>query len=141
MASGKVHSAASVALALGLAVSDVGRWPVVGALAGVLLSPDLDVDAGYIGFGLLRKVPVVGPLLSWSWRAYWWPYTIIVPHRSVWSHGPVIGTALRALYLGVPIYLIAPFVPDERLVGALAGLLAADLLHLILDVIPWRNNE
>ncbi|ABX09745.1 metal-binding protein [Prochlorococcus marinus] len=56
------------------------------ALGGLWLSPDLDIDSK--------------PLKRWGiLKIMWWPYRKIIPHRSFFSHGPVIGTTLRVLYL------------------------------------------
>lgn len=57
-------------------------------LGGLFLSPDLDTySRPYQRWGYLRWL--------------WWPYRQWIPHRSVLSHGPIIGTVLRLLYGGV----------------------------------------
>ncbi|NEQ60192.1 MAG: metal-binding protein [Moorea sp. SIO4A1] len=53
---------------------------------GLMFSPDLDLYSR--------------PFKRWGWlRWIWIPYQRMVPHRSIFSHGPVIGTILRLLYL------------------------------------------
>lgn len=54
---------------------------------GFMFSPDLDCRSY--------------PYYRWGWfRWIWVPYQRLIPrHRSVWSHGFVVGTALRLLYL------------------------------------------
>jgi len=38
----------------------------------------------------------------WLWlRWIWLPYQKLCRHRSMWSHGPVVGTLVRLLYLGL----------------------------------------
>ncbi|MEM9155865.1 MAG: metal-binding protein [Cyanobacteria bacterium P01_F01_bin.33] len=38
----------------------------------------------------------------WLWlRWLWIPYRRTLRHRSIWSHGPIVGTTLRLLYLSV----------------------------------------
>lgn len=55
-------------------------------LGGLWLSPDLDT--------LSRPTARWGPL-----ALLWWPYRRLLSHRSLFSHGPLIGSALRLLYL------------------------------------------
>lgn len=72
-------------------------YGVVSAIAflwsGLYLSPDLDIRSDpFKRWGLLK------------W--YWLPYQKLIPHRSIWSHGPIIGSQLRVLYLAVPWCLV-----------------------------------
>jgi uncharacterized metal-binding protein len=54
--------------------------------SGLMLSPDLDLNSL--------------PFKRWGWlRWIWIPYQKLVRHRSIFSHGLVIGTTLRILYL------------------------------------------
>ena len=56
--------------------------------SGLMLSPDLDVDIGS------------HPYRRWGpFRIIWQPYMRAIGHRSRLSHGPVVGTFLRILYL------------------------------------------
>jgi uncharacterized metal-binding protein len=66
------------------------------SLGSILLSPDLDHDAGSDPYR------VWGPL-----RHIWHVYRVLIPHRSVLSHTYVIGTAIRLIYLSA---FIAPAV-------------------------------
>lgn len=55
-------------------------------LGGWVLGPDLDIHS------VQYK--------RWGWfRWIWLPYRGRVRHRSTWSHGPIIGTLVRVLYL------------------------------------------
>jgi len=57
-------------------------------LGGWLLGPDLDIHSvQYKRWGWLRWI--------------WLPYRRQVRHRSRWSHGPLLGTTVRVLYLGL----------------------------------------
>ena len=164
MASGRVHDRATllVCLPFGLAV-----WPLLGAKAAVLgaaafvvgglwLSPDLDTRS--------RPLRRWGPL-----RWIWWPYRQLIPHRSLFSHGPLIGMALRLLWLlGVialvwvalspwPILQLPPaHVLSHQLleqarqhpqgvVAAALGLEGSVWLHLLLDGDPlpaeWHRRQ
>jgi uncharacterized metal-binding protein len=43
----------------------------------------------------------------WGWfRWFWLPYRFCLPHRSIWSHGFLLGTCLRLLYLLVGVTLL-----------------------------------
>jgi uncharacterized metal-binding protein len=54
--------------------------------AGLMFGPDLDIYS--------NQVKRWGPL-----QIIWRPYQRMIPHRSVWSHGFLLGTAVRLLYL------------------------------------------
>ncbi len=55
---------------------------------GLMFGPDLDIYS--------RQYQ------RWGWlRWIWLPYRKMMRHRSFWSHGPVVGTLLRLLYLAV----------------------------------------
>lgn len=95
MAAGKTHDEIAIAsgvflgLAIGLLTS---RWDMatpIGAgclIGGYWLSPDLDIRSRpYHRWGVLR----------WLWL----PYQKSLRHRSFWSHGPIVGTTGRVVYL------------------------------------------
>ena len=94
MASGREHDRT---ILLGCAPCGLALMPWLGLEAGLIgagaflvgglwLSPDLDT--------LSRPLQRWGPL-----RWIWWPYRQLVPHRSLFSHGPLIGMALRLLWV------------------------------------------
>ncbi len=94
MASGRKHDQATCALSL---IYGVIWWPWLGfrvaavsglafLFGGLLLSPDLDINSRpYQRWGVLRWL--------------WWPYQRLIRHRSVLSHSPFLGTAIRISYL------------------------------------------
>ena len=92
---GKTHTKMSAWLAVGLA--PVSPAAALGCLSGVLLSPDLDVDAGYYGLHVIRTI--WGEAGADVWRAFWLPYAKIMPHRSIASHFPLFSTAVRLGYV------------------------------------------
>jgi uncharacterized metal-binding protein len=54
--------------------------------SGLMFGPDLDVYSHqYKRWGLLRWI--------------WLPYRRSMRHRSFWSHGPIVGTVVRVVYL------------------------------------------
>ena len=110
--------------------------------ASLAFNPDLDLDSDpYAHWGPLK------------W--YWWAYKKFVPHRDIISHGPVIGTVFRLLYLSPLIAVVlSAFVltgkltVDEIRTWATAhkitlafvggGLEVNSLLHIIADkVSTW----
>ena len=106
MPSGKVHAAisatnllavAAIGAPLALAYPDL-RGPYLATLTiGLLVTPDLDIQGITHEEKRALRVPVIG----WLWVLLWWPYALLVPHRSPVSHWPLIGTALRAVWLGL----------------------------------------
>ncbi|NER33138.1 MAG: metal-binding protein [Oscillatoria sp. SIO1A7] len=99
MPSGKTHDkitkVATLAIAVfsGIVTKDlaISSMTVVSfAFSGFMFGPDLDIYS--------RQY------LRWCWlRWIWLPYQKRVKHRSWVSHGPIIGTCGRILYLGVAI--------------------------------------
>ena len=149
MASGQAHDRATliVGAPIGMAAAvlwgaDAGFIAAAACLIGGLwLSPDLDTPSN-----ALRRW---GPL-----RGLWWPYRRLIPHRSLWSHGPLIGTALRLLWLlswwvvlslligwptnaGLPTLVSWLKQQPQQAIALAIGLEASAWLHLILDGDPW----
>ena len=149
MASGRIHDRATliVSAPIGMATAvlwgaDAGFIAAAACLIGGLwLSPDLDTHSN-----ALRRW---GPL-----RGLWWPYRRLIPHRSLWSHGPLIGTALRLLWLlswwvvlslligwptnaGLPPLVNWLKQQPQQAIALAIGLEASAWLHLILDGDPW----
>lgn len=57
-------------------------------VGGLILGPDLDIYSRHYQ--------------RWGWlRWIWLPYQKTIPHRSFWSHGFLVGTTLRLIYLAV----------------------------------------
>lgn len=94
MARGLSHDRATCLLALPFGLL---WWPWLGPagagasslsflVGGLWLSPDLDTVS--------RPTRRWGPL-----RLLWWPYRRLLRHRSLLSHSPLLGTAVRLLYL------------------------------------------
>jgi len=144
---GRAHATASYALApvtgvaVGLLLADLqtGVLAAAGCVAGVLLSPDLDQESITESESLVYRKG--GNVLGHLWRAYWMLYALVLPHRSVLSHGPLIGTAGRLAYLLAPwiiwalaggwigdlVFTLYPFWPVAL------GLAVSDLAHWAMD--------
>jgi uncharacterized metal-binding protein len=77
--------------------ADLAFWISGGFLfSGLIFGPDLDLYSfHYKRWGKLR----------WLWK----PYQKAIKHRSIWSHGPIIGTICRILYLSLWLSLAGLF--------------------------------
>jgi uncharacterized metal-binding protein len=128
----------------------------LGCLAGVILSPDLDVEHRTRSEYLVYRY--LGRFLGAAWFAFWWPYARLIPHRHPFSHWPVMGTLLRIAYmyvLGGILWFgatwvvigqgswmpLAAWLQNDHFVWGILGLVAADSLHFLMDVLPfWRED-
>ena len=153
LATGRRHDQSIwvLSLPLGIAVGLVLGWAAAliaaaSCLAGGLwLSPDLDTRSN-----ALRRWGALGFL--------WWPYRLLIPHRSLWSHGPLLGTTARLgvlLTWGLIVILVVPALSPAMLLTAiqrliqqhprefiacLVGLEGSAWIHLILDGDPWPQE-
>lgn len=150
MASGKTHATASLitsvplGIVAGISLGSIfyGVGAVVGSVLGIALTPDLDQEmTTYFEWKLIRKT---GPL-GYLWMALWAPYALLVPHRSFWSHFPIVGTVLRLIYILVLptifyVYkgynIIIPEMAWKVVLGLVIGLAISDALHWIMDGCP-----
>ena len=112
---------------------------------GLWLSPDLDTHSN-----ALRRWGALGFL--------WWPYRRLIPHRSLWSHGPVLGTTARLGVLLLWCLVATMAVPalspamllttlqqlmhqyPREFIALLVGLEGSAWIHLILDGDPWPQE-
>jgi uncharacterized metal-binding protein len=136
MPGGSTHAAVTLALVVptGIAVgSQFGLAPGIesaaGCLACIAVNPDLDMVASFL-----------------PWRVLWWPYRAFIPHRSLLSHGPIIGTLARFAYLYGLYFIIAglaglPIVSPDVLVWVLVGLGVGDLGHIACDALMLNKRR
>jgi uncharacterized metal-binding protein len=78
---------------------------------GFMFGPDLDIQS--------RQYARWGPL-----KFLWWPYKIILPHRSRLSHSILLGTLIRVVYFLAAVTLVltlALYARDVYLRGGEAG--------------------
>jgi uncharacterized metal-binding protein len=102
----------------------------IGFLITLYINPDMD---------LRRRFPRQRPI-EWLPWLFTWPYSRITYHRSLLSHGPVIGTAFRIFYICAPIWVlfyfakidISPVYPILPWVAL--GMVISDTIHVILDI-------
>lgn len=134
MSDGIDHAIASLVLAPIVAYGTFIRTynPLVaigvgaGCVFGVVLSPDLDINHSTYGENLLPGC------IGGMWKAWWWLYGLVIPHRHWLSHAPIIGTLVRILYAFWWIALI-----DAHWFVVLApvwcGLALSDIAHWLMD--------
>jgi len=146
MPSGKVHAVATIVTgtAASLSVFSLGGglygliFMFVGALSGLFLSPDLDIEKGSISDTFVRKL--FGNVISKVWRVFWYPYGKLSKHRGL-SHALFIGTTVRVLYIGTPIILTSfvlnfpETIPNLPYWWLFAGLCLIDAIHILMDKI------
>ena len=134
MASGRNHALDSV-LCGGVGAAVIlhnGHAPAsamvfaFGAYTGLLLSPDLDQD------GLTLSEVLLPWPFRWLFIAYWMPYAWMMPHRSFWSHAPVLSTFVRLAYF-CPIWSWGAVVVGSALGWWVVGLMLSDTLHWLRD--------
>lgn len=142
MPNGACHSAATIATASAMlsyymAGNEWALWAALGVFTGLVVEPDLDQDYQAAPLGTMRQTG--GDLLARVWQLYWTPYAKLIPHRSILSHFPVIGSVGRMLYC-IPIYSIPLFVwshyfgfPSAQIFSYAVGLCWCDALHYIMD--------
>ena len=103
--------------------------------AGLMFGPDLDIKSVQVNrWGHLK----------WFWK----PYQVLIPcHRSVFSHGPIIGTAIRLCYLLLPLSILAmafnieiPEVSLSQFLIIFTGLELGAASHYLADYLgsKWR---
>lgn len=128
-----MHQASTLMLA-GAAYAVAGKFTsspseralvVSGILTGAVITPDLDLAENFAD------------------EHSWILYGLLFKHRGI-SHWPVIGTLTRAVYLGllvVPLFiawgkweLIRSWILSIWFMVWLAGLVAADVLHWLMDI-------
>lgn len=156
MSTGKVHTQASLMMSAGFLVGTLFTRDVsdveyaIGALVGTILTPDLDVDKGFVGDAYVKAR--FGNVAYRLWRACWHFYRRSVKHGSELSHFPVLGTLFRLAYLFffsiiLPTYALAIFFPIDptteifwwyNLVMShpkiIIGLMASDAHHYVMDI-------
>lgn len=152
MPGGRVHTTATligmVAVPAGMAIAGFptsGIVPVAcGYAASLFVHPDLDLNTR-----LSTKDPK-----KFIWRLLWYGYSRLIPHRGFWSHFPLIGTALRVIYLWIFVALLGLIMgfssipPQEAYKPFLwffSGIAMSDIVHTGLDVLStsykkWRSR-
>lgn len=102
MPSGRTHDLITLLLAAPTAAGAyyfTQDWTVTAittammVFGGLMFGPDLDIQS--------RQYVRWGPL-----RFLWWPYKVMLPHRSRWSHSILLGTLIRVIYFLAIVTLV-----------------------------------
>lgn len=165
MSAGIVHRKASIILAVVLFLQGAVMWDfggvvrAVGALLGIISTPDWDVDAGMIMDKTIRVN--VGKWAEYIWDGFLYWYRRSLKHGSPLSHFPVISTIGRIAYVflwviviphGVVKVMFSPawdfmyvinwywteIVSQQNLI---VGLMASDFIHWGLDIMTTEHAE
>ena len=133
--------------------------PAMGALVGIFIGPDQDVDNGNISNTILKKR--MGAWAERGWSLLWHNYRVSVKHGSPLSHFPIISTIGRLAYLYLLI-LVLPYSIIELVLpgawdvgrelrwwsdwilghwGVILGLAGSDLIHYVLDAFTSENSK
>ena len=159
MASGINHLRGTLLITVpaGLLAAGLGAGPAgavacsAGCLAGIILSPDLDVPSRTHSEYLVYRA--LGRFFGAVWFAFWWLYARLIPHRSPLSHFPLIGTFSRFLYVyllggvlwygatsiaGSPAWIpLFEWLRIPVFSWAIVVLDASDTLHYLMDFLPF----
>ena len=122
MPSGRTHDRITlwslpIITGLTLAIARSGNLALIVSggflFSGLMFSPDLDLNSR--------------PFKRWGWlRWIWIPYQKVMRHRSVLSHGLLIGTIVRMLYLAAWTIVL--------------GIIILGIVQVFRDV-PWTGQE
>jgi uncharacterized metal-binding protein len=123
--------------------------PIVAAVS-YWITKDLKTTGIILGFYLFASLMFNGDLdyntrpynRWWLFKMIWIPYQLMFHHRSVFTHGLIIGTVIRVLYISIIPILILSFKGHTEIIRninwhyvilALVGLEAGAALHTIAD--------
>ncbi|HKY03859.1 MAG TPA: metal-binding protein [Blastocatellia bacterium] len=141
MPSGRTHDLITLLLAPFMAAAVfyfTMDWTLTGiataamVFGGLMFGPDLDIQS--------RQYARWGPL-----RFLWWPYKVILPHRSRLSHSILLGTLIRVIYFVVVVSItlaVALYVRDVYIYKTSPGLSQVkDSFSQVWEVLaPIRRN-
>lgn len=117
----------------------LGAGVVAGYWYGRYITPDEDIVGMTVGEGyLMNQLPIIGNFLVGYWSVYGAFFR--KKHRSLWTHGPILSTAIRYLFgfwwMGFLIW--KGWWADWAtylMVGAFIGTCLIDIIHWAADVI------
>jgi len=137
MTSGDIHNKMTVAITpvviIGVSLLVKNPWYGIvagaGCLSGMVLTPDLDQE----GINKIEWIIIKKSLgLGFLWLMYWYPYALIMKHRSFASHFPIVSTAIRFIYQFWALFIFSDI---DIVYYALffVGLCFSDIVHYYLD--------
>ncbi len=130
-----------------------------GALVGIFVSPDQDVDSGNISNTLIRNR--LGAWAERGWSVLWYFYRRSIKHGSELSHLPILSTLARIAYLYfffivIPYVIFGLVIPGAWSIGTelrwwnsriiehfriIVGLAGSDLIHYFLDLLTSEHAK
>lgn len=139
MPSGRAHAVMSIATAgltylystnSGVESPRLAVATASGCLLGILLTPDLDVK-GIRADSIVRDMGLIPALI---WGIVWNPYSALFPHRSFWTHSPLLGTLIRFIYIGIwlGVFGLLPR-PGPFVCRIILGVTMSDNIHIGAD--------
>lgn len=154
MPSGKVHvkiwkSLFPITVVIGVLIGifwrvDVGFWTIIGGLLhGFGIDNDLDLTGMNRSEALWTQWVIFIPLVGWS-TFYSRIFQNHGGHRSFWTHGFFISSAIRLLFFAFPF--LEYFKNDihrsllPEFIGMFIGLSISDSWHTIADMITGEMN-
>jgi uncharacterized metal-binding protein len=125
--------------------------PIVGAVS-YYFTKDIKTASIILGCYLFASLMFNGDLDTnsrpynrwWLLKMIWIPYQLMFDHRSVFTHGLIIGTVVRILYLGLIPFLVLLFkgelqvitnIPLNIIILSFIGLELGSAVHTISDKI------
>jgi len=166
LSSGAIHLKASLILASAFSVGAIVTSDpemlecAIGAMVGIIITPDWDVDKTFIGNKIIKKR--FGHRIERIFNGWLKPYKTSFKHGRFGSHFPVYGTYGRMLYIFYT--LILPFYATYFLIllssnyhfnliyeltwwvrilfisKYTVGLVGSDIIHYFLDILT-TNSE
>lgn len=109
MANGKTHArVATTVLVVGAATAVYAAAKVpslrpfvvpfcLGLVNGLIVTPDIDIEHATEEELRWKRVPLVGTPTFLAFSSFWYPYSLVMPHRGM-SHVLFVGTATRFFY-------------------------------------------
>ena len=123
--------------------------PIVG-IGAYLITSDIKITAILMSAYVFASLMFNGDLDTnsrpynrwWLLKMIWIPYQLMFSHRSIWTHGLVLGTVIRLVYvLAIPVLIIVirgteiPVINWSIAVPILIGLELGNCNHTISDKI------
>ena len=162
MPAGTVHRRDSAWIAVAVIAAGAAHAATAYHYTGAV--PDYTMAA----WGIIEGATFWGRRITPDWdqenHVPFWvrPYAEIIPHRSYWSHGPIISTVLRVAYIWFilfvagcavltlyaalkpanPYELVALYLllwttaPWQHIFWRVAGLMLSDIMHWLADGMP-----
>lgn len=164
MSDGIVHFKSSLILASGFSLAALATGDArilectAGALVGIFISPDLDLNGEGIVQGRFIRRKFGNPVLG-AWKRFWQGYSGSFKHGQFGSHFPIYSTFVRLSYIYfwtilIPHILIYfSFYPSWSLMYVLSwyailftspwfflGLAYSDFIHYALDKVTTKRT-